>query len=225
MSSVPDQSVTEPFAHAVVYIVDDNKELCSVMQRHFEKAGLRCRVCHDADEFLITYDPAQPGCLILDIRMPGMDGLDLQEKLRKAGDSMPVLVLTGHADVKNVLRAWTNEAFQFLQKPVSNHALLEHVMEALEKDRRSREEQGEVADYGSRISRLTKRETEVMDLVVSGRPNKVVGVELGLSQKTVEVHRSNVMKKMRARSFAELVQMVMVARGGEGPALRPGQRE
>ena len=212
------------WAQATVYIVDDNEELCSVLRRHIEKQGLSCRIFHNAEQFLEGYDPSVAGCLVLDVRMPGMNGLELQERLRSHGDMIPILILTGHADVNTVLRAWRNEASEFLQKPVSNHTLLEHIRAAVRKDLDARRSRARRDECLARINTLTKRETEVMNLVVAGRANKVVGKELGLSQKTVEVHRSNVMKKMAARSFAELVQMVMIAKGGPGSD-REGEKQ
>ncbi len=179
------------------------------MKRLVESNGFRCETYESAEEFLLSFDPESAGCLVLDVRMQGMSGLELQEFLKKKGADLPILILTGHADVPVALRAMKAGAFEFLEKPVSNQILLEHIRKAVDRDAQHRNDRARISEYRTRRDSLTRRETEVMGLVVAGKANKVIGGELGLSQKTVEVHRSHLMRKMGAHSLAELVRMAV----------------
>lgn len=201
----------------VVHLVDDNEDLRNALQRFIEHNGLRCCTYVSAEDFLDRFQPDSVGCIVLDIRMPGMSGLALQEHLVHRGFDLPVLVLTGHADVPVTLQAWHNGAFDLLQKPVSNQILLDKIRQAIGSHHQTVEQRHLKEAIQRRIARLTPREAQVMRLVVRGAPNKAIGAELGLSQKTVEVHRSHVMRKMGAASLSQLVRMAMLAESN--PAL------
>lgn len=194
-----------------VFIVDDDPGIRKAMQLLLKSVGLRSEIFASGDEFLARFDPERPGCLILDIRMPGLGGLALQERLLGAGNSLPIIFITGHADVPMAVEAMQKGAFDFVQKPVRDQELLERIKAALGSDRRARSEQARRAGVAARLGTLTVREREVMDLVVTGKPNKVIAYELGVSQRTVEIHRARVMVKMQARSLPDLVRMTLNA--------------
>jgi FixJ family two-component response regulator len=177
------------------------------MQLLLRSVKLSAEIFASADQFLDQYDVSRPGCLVLDIRMPGLGGLELQERLLSMGSSMPIIFITGHADVPMAVEAMQKGAFDFIQKPFRDQELLDRISEALSVDRRQRSEQEGRAEVEARFLKLTNREREVMELVVTGKPNKIIAYELGTSQRTVEIHRSRVMDKMQARSLAELVRM------------------
>lgn len=197
---VPDQEAT-------VFIVDDDDAIRHAMQVLLRSVGLSARTFASADEFLEHYDGNRAGCLVLDIRMPGLGGMELQDRLLALGSSMPIIFITGHADVPMAVEAMQKGAFDFIQKPFRDQDLLERIADALSVERRRRSEQQGRAEIQARLSKLTHREKEVMDLVVTGKPNKVIAYDLGTSQRTVEIHRSRVMDKMQARSLADLVRM------------------
>lgn len=194
---------TEP----TVFIVDDDHEILRAMQFLLKSVGLKPEAFASGDEFLDRFDPGRPGCLVLDIRMPGLGGLELQERLAAADSSVPIIFITGHGDVPMAVEAMQNGAFDFIQKPFRDQELLERIHEALNFNQRARSEQARQAGIAARLKSLTHREREVMDLVVTGKPNKVIAYELGVSQRTVEIHRARVMEKMQARSLADLVRM------------------
>jgi FixJ family two-component response regulator len=181
------------------------------MRLLFKSVGLTATVYGSADEFLSKYSPEQPGCLLLDVRMPGMSGLELQQQLNVRGAILPVIFLTGHGDVPMAVEAMQHGAFDFLQKPFRDQDLLERVGQALEKDRTAREQLRLTDRIREHIASLTPREHEVLLLMGLGKPNKVMAAELGVSQRTVEIHRARVMEKMEARSLAQLVRMAMDA--------------
>jgi RNA polymerase sigma factor (sigma-70 family) len=190
-----------------VFVVDDDRSIRQAMQLLLQSVGLHAETFASGDEFLGQFDAARPGCLVLDIRMPGLGGLELQERLMAAGSSLPIIFITGHGDVPMAVEAMQKGAFDFVQKPFRDQELLERISEALSSDRQSRSEQAKRAEVAARLQKLTNREREVMDLVVTGKPNKVIAYELGVSQRTVEIHRARVMEKMQARSLADLVRM------------------
>jgi FixJ family two-component response regulator len=200
MSSASDQQAT-------VFIVDDDASIRHAMQLLLRTVKLSAEIFASADQFLDQYDVSRPGCLVLDIRMPGLGGLELQDRLLSMGSSMPIIFITGHADVPMAVEAMQKGAFDFIQKPFRDQDLLDRISEALSVDRRQRSEQEGRAEVEARFLKLTNREREVMELVVTGKPNKIIAYELGTSQRTVEIHRSRVMDKMQARSLAELVRM------------------
>lgn len=194
---------------ATVVVVDDDEAVRGAMRLLLKSVGLAAVTHATADEFLAAFDPQQPGCLILDVRMPGMSGLELQHQLNLRGAIVPVIFITGHGDVPMAVEAMQHGAFDFLQKPFRDQDLIERVQRALEKDRHTREQLRHTDLIRERFASLTPREREVMILMSQGKPNKVMAADLGVSQRTVEIHRARVMEKMEARSLAQLVRMAM----------------
>lgn len=192
-----------------VFVVDDDQAARESLHWLLESVGHHVRCHGSAREFLDAYDGKTPGCLILDVRMPGMGGLELQTHLREEGLCLPVIIVTGHGDVPMAVRAMKAGAVDFLQKPFNDQALLDRIQRALELCSQRCRDQGELKEIETHYHQLTPREREVAALVVSGKANKVIAIALGLSPKTIEVHRANVMSKMKARSLSELVQMWM----------------
>jgi two-component system, LuxR family, response regulator FixJ len=193
----------------VVFIVDDDEAVRNSLRLLLKSVGLCATALPTAQEFLSQYDPQQPGCLILDVRMPGMSGLELQEQLNARGAMIPVVFITGHGDVAMAVEAMQQGAFDFLQKPFRDQDLIERIQRALTKDQANHTEMSERSRVKERFDSLTPREREVLDLVTSGKPNKIMAADLGVSQRTVEIHRARVMEKMHASSLAQLVRMVM----------------
>jgi len=194
---------------ATVFVVDDDDAVRSSLRLLLKSVGLPVSLYASAQEFLAGYDATHPGCLVLDIRMPGMGGLELQQHLSLRGATIPVVFITGHGDVEMAVEAMQHGAFDFLQKPFRDQDLIDRVQRAFEKDAATRRELGEVSRIQARIDSLTPREREVLALVTSGKANKVVAAELAVSPRTVEIHRARVMEKMEAHSLAQLVRMVM----------------
>jgi FixJ family two-component response regulator len=174
-----------------------------------KSVGLIPHALGSAREFLEKYNATQPGCLVLDVRMPEMSGLELQEHLNRQGAVIPVIFITGHGDVPMAVEAMQAGAFDFLQKPFRDQDLIDRIQKALEKDQANRAVLAERALIRERLESLTPREHEVLAMVSSGKPNKVMAADLGVSQRTVEIHRARVMEKMGASSLAQLVRMVM----------------
>jgi len=199
--------------HPTVFVVDDDPAMRESICWLIESIGLKAKAFPSAAAFLGEYDPAAPGCLVLDIRMPNMSGMELHARLLEKKIPLPVLIITGHGDVPMAVRAMKNGAFEFLEKPFNDQALLERIQQAIELDARRRQSSQRHADVQRRRQTLTPRERQVLDLVVNGRLNKQIAVDLDLSEKTVETHRSNVMRKMGAATVVELVRMVL---GNEG---------
>jgi len=193
----------------IVYVVEDDQPLRSLIKALAQSIGVTSREFPSADKFLEQYDPRQPGCLVLDIFMPGMSGLELQDELNRRGAVIPVIFITGHADVASAVAAVRHGAFNYLQKPFRNSELIANVREALQLDRRNRHMLAQQDAIGDRIASLTRREREVLELIVKGVASKVMAEEMGLSKRTVELHRSRVMDKMGASSIAQLVRMFM----------------
>jgi two-component system, LuxR family, response regulator FixJ len=192
-----------------VFIVDDDEAVRSSLRLLIKSVGLIPSALASAREFLEKYDPAQPGCLVLDVRMPDMSGLELQEQLNRQGAVIPVIFITGHGDVPMAVEAMQAGAFDFLQKPFRDQDLIDRIQRALEKDRSNRAVLNERSLIRERLETLTPREREVLEMVSSGKPNKIMAADLGVSQRTVEIHRARVMEKMGASSLAQLVRMVM----------------
>ena len=176
-----------------------------------DSVNLEHEIFESGDDFLTKVTEQRPGCLVLDIRMPGLGGLELQEELIKRGNTLPIIFITGHGDVPMAVEAMQKGAVDFIQKPFRDQELLDRIRDALATDEERREEKQHHAEVTERLNRLTNREREVFDLVVTGKPNKVIAYELGVSQRTVEIHRARVMEKMQARSLADLVKMHMTA--------------
>ena len=206
----------------IVFIVDDDEAVRNSLRLLVKSVGLTATAQSSAQEFLATYDPQQPGCLVLDVRMPGMSGLELQQQLNMRGAVIPVIFITGHGDIPMAVDAMQHGAFDFLQKPFRDQDLIDRIQRALEKDRTNRAELGERSRIRERRDSLTPREREVLALVTSGKANKVMAADLGLSQRTVEIHRARVMEKMGASSLAQLVRMVMDLEGREHSAAPAG---
>lgn len=194
-----------------VFVVDDDRAMRDSLRWLLESVGLSVRTYATATEFLREYEPSQPGCLVLDVRMPGMSGLDLQAELARRDAALPTIIVTGHAEVTMAVRAVKAGALDFIEKPFSDQLLLDRVRQALEIDRQDREVRRRRAEALRRLESLTAREREVLELVVAGKANKEVAAALKLSTKTVEVHRAHVMAKMGAESLAELIRMAILA--------------
>jgi two-component system response regulator FixJ len=193
----------------VVFIVDDDEAVRGSLRLLLKSVGLTPNAMGSAREFLTRYDSTQPGCLVLDVRMPEMSGLELQEQLNLQGAVIPVIFITGHGDVPMAVEAMQAGAFDFLQKPFRDQDLIDRIQRALEKDRSNRTALTERSAIRDRLESLTPREREVLTMVASGKANKVMASDLGVSQRTVEIHRARVMEKMGASSLAQLVRMVM----------------
>jgi FixJ family two-component response regulator len=194
---------------STVYIVDDDSGVRSSIRVLMKSVGLNAIPYGSAKEFLDAYHVHQPGCLVLDIRMPGMSGIELQQTLNEKGAVIPVIFITGHADIPMAVEAMRQGAFDFLQKPFRDQDLIDRIQKALEHDKETREGLREHGRIRARIASLTPREREVLDLLTNGKANKSMAQDLGLSQRTVEIHRAHVMEKMDAKSVAQLVRMVM----------------
>ena len=192
-----------------VYIVDDDSGVRSSIRVLMKSVGLAAAPFASAKDFLQAYHPNHPGCLVLDIRMPGMSGLELQEALNEKGAVLPVIFITGHGDIPMAVEAMRHGAFDFLQKPFRDQDLIDRIQQALERDAETRQSLQEHSRIRARIASLTPREREVLELLTSGKANKMMAQDLGLSQRTVEIHRAHVMEKMGAKSVAQLVRMVM----------------
>lgn len=197
-----------------VFIIDDDEAVRDSLSWLMKSAGLAAETYGSADDFLQGYGEDRPGCLILDIRMPGMNGLELQALLSERGFRLPIIIISGHADVPMAVRALKAGAFDFIEKPFNDELLLDLVQRALEQDAKERESMAETDELRARMATLTPREKEVLDLVVAGAANKQISSELGVSLKTVEAHRARVMDKLKAESLSHLVRMaVAVGRG------------
>ena len=194
-----------------VYIVDDDEAVSGGIKSLVESIGLKTTVFSSGQEFLDAYDSSQPGSLGLDIRMPDMSGITLQSKISSNNINIPIIFLTGHGDVLTATKAFKGGAFDFFEKPFNEHALLERIQQALATDLRERDAFALRHEAIERLKQLSDRERQVLDLVMDGKPNKVIAMDLELSQSTIEVHRANVMKKMKADSLAQLVTLVNMA--------------
>lgn len=197
--------MTETF----IYVVDDEPAIRDSLAMLLRSVGLAAKTFPSAAAFLAESDGATGGCLLADVRMPGMSGLELQEALRAKGSTLPIIVITGHGDIGMAVRAMKAGAADFIEKPFNDQVLLDAVHRALQSRTSNAPQATQRAEIKARIETLTPREREVLLLVAEGRPNKVVATRLGLSTRTVEVHRAKVMEKMQARSLAELVRMAI----------------
>lgn len=196
-----------PVAPPAVHIVDDDAAVRAALAALFGTVGIACAAYASAEEFLAAADTGTRGCLLLDVRMPGMGGLELQRVLRDRGIAIPVIVITGHGDVSMAVRAMKAGAADFIEKPFNGQELIDRVKECLQADAESRRERVLREEAISLLRQLTRREEEVLERVVAGRPSKVIAAELEISEKTVDVHRSNIMRKTGTRSVAELVRL------------------
>ena len=192
---------------AVVFVIDDDTSMQRSLDTLLRSVGLDVRIFSSAQEFMRAERPDAPGCLVLDVRLPGMSGLTFQQELAKTGVALPVIFLTGHGDVPMTARAMKAGAAEFLTKPFDEQVLLDAIHAAIERDRGRRRDAASLAELKARYRLLTEREREVMKHVVAGQVNKQIAAELGLSLVTIKVHRGQVMRKMLAKSVPELVRM------------------
>ena len=196
-------------ADEIVFVVDDDADARESLCALLESAGVASEAHESARAFLGAYQPGRPGCLIADIRMPDMDGLELQEELNRRNAGLPVIVVTGHADVPLAVRAMKAGAVDLIEKPYDDELLLASVRRALAKAHGAREHAAAIEAAKTRIASLSARERQVLELLVAGQPNKIIAFELDISPRTVEIHRAHVMEKMEAHSLAHLVRMVL----------------
>jgi two-component system response regulator FixJ len=194
-----------------VFVVDDDQAMRNSLKWLIESVGMQVETYASADDFIRNYYPGRAGCLLLDVRMPGMSGLELQEQFIHQQIKIPIIIITGHGDVPMAVRAMKAGAVDFIEKPFNDELLLESIRNALTLDQEQRVMQSERAEIAARLAQLTPREHEVMEMVTSGKANKEIAIALGVSAKTVEAHRARVMEKMEATSLAELVKMVIAA--------------
>jgi RNA polymerase sigma factor (sigma-70 family) len=192
-----------------VFVVDDDEEVRSALKLLFESVGLPVICYASALEYLDRFNESLPGCLVVDIRMPGMSGLDMQEKLNELPIHPPVIIITGHGDVPMAVRAVQAGAVDFIEKPFRDQILLDSVHRAIEKDAQKRGEASRLSEIREHLNLLTPREREVLDLVISGMRNKNISEQLGITLSTVEAHRSRVMEKMQADSLSHLMRMML----------------
>jgi FixJ family two-component response regulator len=203
-----------------VFVVDDDQAMRNSLKWLIESVAMQVETYDSADAFIKHYYPGRSGCLLLDVRMPGMSGLELQEYLTEHMITIPIIIITGHGDVPMAIRAMKGGAVDFIEKPFNDELLLESIRHALSLDEEQRDKQFQRAESATRLASLTPREHEVMAMVTGGRANKEIASALGVSTKTVEAHRARVMEKMQAPSLAELVRMAMLANIGDSQTSR-----
>jgi two-component system, LuxR family, response regulator FixJ len=196
-------------ANPIVMVVDDDTGVRNAMRALLKSVGIQSTLYGSAQEFLEAYRPEQPGCLVLDIRMPGMSGLELQQELNLRGAVIPVIFMSGHGDIPMAVEAMQHGAFDFLQKPFRDQDLLDRIQRAIVRDGELRKSLGEHARIRTHLESLTPREREVLDHMTQGKQNKAIAQVLDVSPRTVEIHRARVMEKMGAQSVAELVRMML----------------
>ncbi len=198
---------------ATVFVVDDDPAIRKSLRWLIESVGLKVETHELASDFLESYSPDSPGCLVLDVRIPGMSGLELQEKLRDRGYDIPVVIVSGYGDVPMAVRAMKAGAVDFLEKPVSDQVLLDYIQKGIERDINNKKNRSENKELMERKKSLTRRELEVMEHVVSGQSSREIAEILNVSFKTIEAHRAKIMKKMMAKSVPKLIQMDLLIKG------------
>ena len=202
------------FSKATVFVVDDDQAMRNSLKWLIESVGVSVESFASADEFLAHHQPGRAGCLVLDVRMPGMSGLELLEHLASENMRIPAVIITGHGDVPMAVRAMKSGAVDFIEKPFNDEALLDAIRRAITFEEQQRSQYSENRQIQERLAHLTPREHEVMDMVCDGRSNKEIANILGVSAKTIEAHRARVMEKMQAGSLAELVRMSLAVNNG-----------
>jgi len=190
-----------------VFVVDDEADVRAALNMLIKSVGLKPEIYESPQAFLDVYDPERPGCLVVDMRMPGMSGLHLQQKLASMGLHPPIIMISGHGEIPNAVQAVQNGAIDFLQKPINDQLLLDRIQQALLADTENRKKYGVGNELQARYTKLTPREREVMRGVIAGKMNKTIAAEFSVSTRTVEIHRANLMEKMQAKSLSALVQM------------------
>jgi RNA polymerase sigma factor (sigma-70 family) len=193
-----------------IFVVDDDEAIRDSLAVLLKTVDLNATTFSSGDEFLEAYDPGWEGCVLLDIRMPGTSGMEVQKRLAESGCSIPVIFITGHGDIPMAVEAMHGGAFDFIQKPFRDQDLLDRIDQALTTSNEQEQQSARKKTVQNQLQTLTPREQEVMQLVVHGSANKVIAMDLGVSQRTVEIHRARVMEKMQARSLAELVRMALL---------------
>ncbi|MDB5334971.1 MAG: response regulator [Planctomycetaceae bacterium] len=196
---------------SLIYVVDDDADSRESLLYLLQTVGLTARAFSSAAEFLQSLDIHQPGCLVCDVRMPGMSGLDLFEKLTAAGSQLPVIFITAYADVPMAVRALKSGAAEFIEKPFHAQTMLERIQRALATDRQRREEVASWSDFQQRLESLTEKERETLAFVRDGAPNKAIAMRLSITERAVEMRRASLMKKLQAHSLAELIRLVTEA--------------
>lgn len=194
-----------------VHVVDDDAAIRDALRLLLKSSGMRVETFASAEEFLGACRPPLSGCLLVDVRMPGMSGLELQERLATHGIRLPVIVITGHGDVAMAVRAMKAGAVDFIEKPFDNAALLECLRNTLARAADAHQHEMKSAEVAARLALLTQREREVMQLLIAGKSNKVIAADLAISARTVEVHRAKIMEKLKARSLADVVRIALAA--------------
>jgi two-component system response regulator FixJ len=195
--------------NSIVWVVDDDEAVCDSLVLLFKTVGLQTRTFPDGKSFLNDFDDSQPGCIVVDLRMPGMSGLELQESLHQKQSTLPIIFITGHGTIDSAVHAMRAGAIDFLQKPFDDQELLDTIQRAIRLDKEARQSLVDSEKQIERFDTLTSREREVMALVVEGHANKVIAIDLGVSERTIEIHRSRVMKKMGANSLPHLVRIAL----------------
>ncbi len=208
----------------LVHVVDDDASVRDSLSLLLESAGFAVRAYDSAPAFLRAASDRQTGCVLTDVQMPELNGLELQRRMSEFGIRLPVIVMTGHGDVPIAVEALKDGALDFLEKPFEEEHLLQAVKEAIAVSQREHDEAAAVADIATRLATLTPREREVLDHLIAGKPNKTIAYDLGSSPRTVEVHRARVMEKMAARSLPELVRMTLALERRAGPSAKVPER-
>jgi FixJ family two-component response regulator len=215
MTAIPAPERDPLHPQATVYVVDDDASVRLMLEQLVRSAGLRAETFATAEEFLEHCVASSPGCLVVDLRMPGMGGLELQRTLAERGVALPIILLTGYADVATAVRAMQAHAFDVLEKPFGSQALLDRIRQGVEHDAAAQELRDRRADIDRRLAMLTRREREVLDLVGTGLATKQIAARIGRSVKTVEVHRTRVRRKLGVRSLAEIVRVAIESNRGD----------
>jgi len=196
-------------ANGTVFVVDDDASVRRSLARLIESVGRPFQTFSTAKEFMDAYDPATPGCLVLDVRMPGISGIELQKQLAGKGINIPIIIITGHGDIPMAADAMRRGAVDFMEKPVSPQLLLDRVQQALSQDFDNRQIKAERDDLATRVTRLTQRERQVVDLAITGMTNKQIATQLGVSPQAIDAHRAKAMSKMHANNVPELVKLMV----------------